>query len=177
MKVITKTASKSTRGNGKTIVWGIHNFPVGKILVAQTSDGICWLGINCGVEKLRANWKGAELVEDKAVTTKAAKEIGKLWPDNLEKLSIPLVLYGTEFQLKVWKELLKIKSGSTVTYEYIAKKIGKPKAVRAVGSAVGRNTISIVVPCHRVVNKSSGRINYGWGPEVKKALLKGEKAA
>ena len=87
------------------------------------------------------------------------------------------MLYGTAFQLKVWKELLAIKSGATVTYEHIAKKIGKPKAVRAVGSAVGKNTVSIVVPCHRVVNKSSSKISYGWGPAVKKALLKGEKAA
>ncbi len=177
MKVIQHTASRTARGKNLTIVYGIHDFPVGKILVALTAEGICWLGINCGVAKLRDNWKGAELVEDKASTTKAAREIAKLWPDNLNKLSIPVVLYGTEFQLKVWKELLKIESGSTVSYEHIAKKIGKPKAVRAVGSAVGKNTVSIVVPCHRVVNKSSNKISYGWGPEIKKALLKGEKAA
>ena len=177
MKVIQHPASRTTRGKGLTICYGIHDFPIGKILVALTSEGICWLGINCGVEKLRENWKGAELVEDKAVTAKAAREISRCWPENLDKLSVPVVLYGTAFQLKVWKELLKIKSGATVTYEYIAKKIGKPKAVRAVGSAVGKNTVSIVVPCHRVVNKSSGRINYGWGPAIKKALLKGEKAA
>ena len=177
MKVIQHTASRASRGKNLTIVYGIHDFPVGKILVALTAEGICWLGINCGVSKLRENWKGAELVEDQAATTKAAREIVKHWPDNLEKLSIPVVLYGTAFQLKVWKELLAIKSGATVTYEHIAKKIGKPKAVRAVGSAVGKNTVSIVVPCHRVVNKSSSKISYGWGPAVKKALLKGEKAA
>jgi AraC family transcriptional regulator, regulatory protein of adaptative response / methylated-DNA-[protein]-cysteine methyltransferase len=177
MKVITKTASKSIRGRGKTIVWGMHDFPVGKILVAMTAEGLCWLGINCSAETLYKNWKGAEFIEDKAVTAKTAKEIAKRWPDSLEKISVPIALYGTAFQLKVWKELLKIKSGKTVTYEEIAKKIGKPKAVRAVGSAVGRNTVSIVVPCHRVINKSSNRINYGWGPAIKKALLKGEKAA
>jgi AraC family transcriptional regulator of adaptative response/methylated-DNA-[protein]-cysteine methyltransferase len=177
MKVIQHLSSRTARGKDLTIVYGIHDFPVGKILVALTAEGLCWLGINCGVAKLRDNWKGAELVEDEAVTAKAAREIAKLWPDTLDKLSIPVVLYGTAFQLKVWKELLAIKSGATVTYEHIAKKIGKPKAVRAVGSAVGKNTVSIVVPCHRVVNKSSGRINYGWGPAIKKALLKGEKAA
>ncbi len=177
MKVIQHTASRTTRGKNLTIVYGIHDFPVGNILVALTAEGLCWLGINCDVAKLHENWKGAELVEDKAATTKAAREIAKLWPDSLHKLSIPIVLYGTAFQLKVWKELLHIKSGSTVTYEHIARKIGKPKAVRAVGSAVGRNTVSIVVPCHRVVNKSSDRINYGWGPAIKKALLKGEKVA
>ncbi|MEZ0225271.1 MAG: methylated-DNA--[protein]-cysteine S-methyltransferase [Alphaproteobacteria bacterium] len=177
MKVITRTASKTQRGRNLTLVWGIHGFPVGKILVALSAEGLCWLGINCGRDALAKNWPGAELVEDKAVTKKAAAEIAKLWPDNLDRLSIPLVLYGTAFQLKVWKELLKIKSGKLSTYAAVAKNIGKPKAARAVGSAVGRNTVSIVVPCHRVVNKDSGRINYGWGAAVKLALLKGEKAA
>jgi AraC family transcriptional regulator of adaptative response/methylated-DNA-[protein]-cysteine methyltransferase len=176
MKVIPHQATRAARGKNLTICYGIHDFPVGKILVALTAEGICWLGINCSAAKLRENWKGAELVEDKAATAKAARDIARCWPEKLEQISIPVVLYGTEFQLKVWKELLKIKSGATVTYEHIAKKIGKPKAVRAVGSAVGKNTVSIVVPCHRVVNKASGKINYGWGPMVKKALLKGEGA-
>lgn len=176
MKVIQHTAARTARGKNLTICYGIHDFPVGKILVAMSAEGLCWLGINCSAAKLQENWKGAELIEDKAVTAKTAKEIAKLWPNNLDKLSVPVVLYGTAFQLKVWKELLKIKSGATVTYADIARKIGKPAAVRAVGSAVGKNTVSIVVPCHRVVNKASNRINYGWGPAVKKALLKGESA-
>lgn len=177
MKVIQHQASRATRGKNLTICYGIHDFPVGKILVALTAEGLCWTGINCGVEKMHENWRGAELVEDKAATAKVAKEISRLWPKKLDQLSVPVVLYGTAFQLKVWKELLKIKSGSTVTYAHIAQKIGKPKAARAVGSAVGKNTVSIVVPCHRVVNKDAGRINYSWGPVIKKALLKGEKQA
>lgn len=177
MKVITRTASKLKRGRNLTLVWGIHDFPVGKILVALSAEGLCWLGINCGRGALARNWPGAELVEDNRVTKKAAAEIAKLWPSKLEKLTIPLVLYGTPFQLKVWRELLKIKPGALSTYAAVAKNIGKPKAVRAVGSAVGKNTVSIVVPCHRVVNKDSGRVNYGWGPAIKLALLKGEKAA
>lgn len=177
MKVIQHISSRATRGRNLTLVYGLHRLPIGKILVAMTAEGLCWLGINCSEARLREDWKGAELIRDDAFTAKVAKEIAKRWPDSLEKLSVPIVLYGTAFQLKVWKELLKIKSGATVTYEDIAKKVGKPKAVRAVGSAVGKNTVSIVVPCHRVINKSAGRINYAWGPSIKKALLKGEKAA
>lgn len=177
MKVIQHQTSRATRGKNLTIAYSIHDFPTGKILVAQSAQGICWLGINCDAARLKREWKGANFIEDKSVTAKAAKEIARLWPSKMEKLSIPLVLYGTEFQLKVWKELLKIKSGKTTTYESIAKKIGKPKAVRAVGSAVGKNTISIVVPCHRVVNKTGTKISFGWGPAMKLALLKGEKAA
>lgn len=176
MKIITKTASRATRGRNLTLVWGIHDFPTGKILVAQSHEGICWLGINCDVKTLQKNWPGANLIEDKKVTARAAKEIAAGWSKDFKNLSMPVVLYGTDFQLKVWKELLKIKIGKTTTYEHVAKKIGKSAAVRAVGSAVGKNTVSIVVPCHRVVNKSGSRINYGWGPAMKLALLKGEGA-
>lgn len=176
MKVITKARAKAQRGRGLTIVWGEHPFPVGKILIGLTAEGLCWLGINCPHAKFAANWPGATLVEDEKVTAKAAREIAKLWPDSMDKLSVPLVLYGTPFQLKVWKELLKIKSGRTCTYHDIAKKLGRPSAMRAVGSAVGKNTVSVVVPCHRVVNKDGKTINYGWGPAVKEALLKGERA-
>jgi O-6-methylguanine DNA methyltransferase len=174
MKVITKAMPKTRRGRNLTIVWGEHPFPVGKIMVGLTAEGLCWLGINCPYDKFASYWPGANLIEDQKLTKRTAAEIAKIWPDNMDKLSIPLVLYGTPFQLKVWKELLKIKPGSTCTYHDIAKKLRKPSAMRAVGSAVGRNTVSVIVPCHRVVNKDGKKVNYGWGPAVKKALLKGE---
>lgn len=81
---------------------------------------------------------------------------------------------GTEFQQKVWQELLKIPSGETRTYSDIAKAIGQPKAARAVGSACAANTLPVKVPCHRVVPKSGGIGNYRWGVEKKRALLQTE---
>lgn len=180
MKVIMREASRASRGKNLTLVWGVHPFPCdagGRILVALSAEGLCWLGVNCGVADLRWNWPGAELVEDQKVTAKAAREIARLWPGGYAKLSVPLVLYGTAFQLKVWKELLKTRCGATLTYAALAKRAGSPGAVRAVGSAVGRNPVSVVVPCHRVVNTAGGKVSYGWGPKVKLALLKGEKAA
>lgn len=176
MKVIAKTATKAARGKNLEITWGLHDFPTGEIMVAQTDEGICYLGINCGEKKLAKEWPGATLTRDDKATAKTAKEILKGWPGDFSNVTMPLVLYGTDFQLKVWRELLKIKSGKTTTYQDIAKKLGKPTASRAVGSAVGKNTISIVVPCHRVINKSGSRVNYAWGPEIKLALLKGEGA-
>jgi AraC family transcriptional regulator of adaptative response/methylated-DNA-[protein]-cysteine methyltransferase len=179
MKVICKPASKTRRGRGLTLVWGRHPFPAlpgAHILVALSAEGLCWLGINCDGARLAKDWPGANLIEDAKITRKAAAEIARCFPGRLENLGVPLVLYGTPFQLKVWKELLRIRSGSVETYATVAKKIGAPRAMRAVGSAVGRNTVSIVVPCHRVINKDSARINYGWGPEVKRALLKKEGA-
>jgi AraC family transcriptional regulator of adaptative response/methylated-DNA-[protein]-cysteine methyltransferase len=174
MKIIAYPAARAMRGKNLTLVWGVHPFPTGKILVALSAEGLCWLGMNCGAADLKKNWPGAEFVEDSKVTEKAAREIAKLWPGNLGQIKTPVVLYGTPFQLKVWKELLKIDSGSTVTYESIARKVGTSKAVRAVGSAVGKNPVAVVVPCHRVVNKTGGKINFAWGPALKTALLKGE---
>lgn len=178
MKVITHTTTRAARGKGLTLVWGLHDFALGKMLVALSSEGVCWIGINCGEKDLAKNWPGANLIEDAKITAKPARELAaawkKGWPQRAGDLSVPLVLYGTAFQIKVWKELLKIKSGAVVTYADIARKVGRPAAVRAVGSAVGKNTLSIIVPCHRVVNTSGNKISYGWGPAMKKALLKAE---
>lgn len=174
MKIITRPSTRATRGRNLTLVWGTHDFPTGRIQVALSAEGLCWIGLDCGVEVLKKNWPGANLVEDPKTTEKTARAIAKGWPRSFDALPVPLVLYGTPFQIKVWKELLKIKSGDTVTYQHIARKLGNPQGMRAVGGAVGKNPVSIVVPCHRVINKDGGKINYGWGPAAKKALLKGE---
>ena len=176
-KIIAHTTTRAARGKGLTIVWGLHDFALGKMLVALSAEGLCWIGLNCDAKDLAKNWPGANLVEDRKLTEKAARDIAKAWQKGWPQasaLGLPLVLCGTAFQIRVWKELLKIKSGQTVTYADIAHKIGKPAAVRAVGSAVGKNPLSIIVPCHRVVNTSGNKISYGWGPAMKKALLKAE---
>jgi len=80
-------------------------------------------------------------------------------------------IYGTEFHKKVWNALLKIPTGRTKTYSDIAQDIGNPKAVRAVGTAVGTNPISLLIPCHRVVKSDGSLGNYGWGVEIKEMLL------
>lgn len=180
MKVITHVTTRAARGKNLTLVWGLHEFDQGKLLVALSAEGICWIGLNCGEKDLAKNWPGANLVQDQKLTEKPAKQLMNLWhkgwPQKDAVPAQPLVLYGTAFQIKVWKELLKIKSGKTVTYADLARKIGKPSAVRAVGSAVGKNTLSLIVPCHRVVNTSGSKVSYAWGPAVKKALLKAEGA-
>lgn len=176
MKVITKESSKTNRGKGLTLVFGRHDFSEGHLVVVLGAKGLYWLGLNCPASRIAKEWPQAELIEDAAVTKAVAQEIAQNWQQGIRDLSVPLVLCGTQFQIKVWKELLKIKAGKTVTYQDIAKKIGNPAAVRAVGSAVGKNPLSIVVPCHRVVNKDGKKINYGWGVKMKKALLKGEGA-
>jgi O-6-methylguanine DNA methyltransferase len=174
MKIITRPVTAAARGRDMTLVWGVHDFPTGKIMLALSAEGVCAIGLGCRDDYLRKHFPKANLVEDPKVTERAARELARLWPHKMDRFSYPLVLYGTPFQIKVWKALLKIKSGTTVSYGDIARKIGAPAAVRAVGSAVGRNHLSILVPCHRVVNRQSRIVNYGWGPALKKALLKGE---
>jgi AraC family transcriptional regulator of adaptative response/methylated-DNA-[protein]-cysteine methyltransferase len=174
MKKHFYTIPRASRGRDMTIVWGFHATPFGRLLVAQSAKGICWAGLNCTEVHFKKEWPRAEFIEDAKLTARAAKDIIAVVRG--KKPQMPVALYGTPFQVKVWKELLKINCGATVTYQDIAKRIGKPKAVRAVGSAVGKNTISILVPCHRVVNKTGAGMKYAWGPEVKRALLKAEGA-
>lgn len=88
----------------------------------------------------------------------------------------PLFLIGAPFQVKVWEALLRIPSGHVTTYSEIAKSIGTPKAVRAVGTAVGRNPVSWLIPCHRALRKSGGLGGYHWGLPVKRAMLAYESA-
>jgi AraC family transcriptional regulator of adaptative response/methylated-DNA-[protein]-cysteine methyltransferase len=88
-----------------------------------------------------------------------------------------ITLIGTDFEVRTWETLLKIPLGKATTYSDVATHIGKPKAVRAVGSAVGRNPISFVVPCHRVLGKSGGLCGYHWGLTRKKAILGWEAGA
>lgn len=85
-------------------------------------------------------------------------------------------LQGTEFQVKVWLELLKIPAGKTLTYSEVAKKLRKPTAFRAVASAIAKNPVCYWIPCHRVVGKNGAKLKYHWGPEVKKGLLTMEGA-
>lgn len=88
----------------------------------------------------------------------------------------PMYLIGAPFQIKVWEALLNVPTGKVTTYSEIAQCIGRPKAVRAVGTAVGRNPISLLIPCHRALRKSGGLGGYHWGLPVKRAILAWESA-
>ncbi len=100
-------------------------------------------------------------------------KIIKAWEQGRER-DINLDLRGTKFQISVWKELLNINKGRVKSYGDLAKMVGKPKAARAVGSAVGQNPVSLIVPCHRIIQKSGKIGNYGWGVELKRQILDAE---
>ena len=168
------------KGAGLTIYWGRFDSPFGPTLVMGTGKGICGLALSSEVgeeaamEDLTSRWPLADFVEnpDKLrpwVTTAFGMQ------DDPEAKA-PLYLIGAPFQIKVWEALLSIPSGHVTTYSEIAEAIGNPRAVRAVGTAVGRNPVSWLIPCHRALRKSGALGGYHWGLPVKRAMLAFESA-
>ncbi|MFO7706880.1 MAG: bifunctional helix-turn-helix domain-containing protein/methylated-DNA--[protein]-cysteine S-methyltransferase [Desulfobacterales bacterium] len=165
-----------SKGKGLTIAYGFHDSPFGECLIGATERGICWLAFvkSTGraplLAELQTAWKNARRVENPSVIRPLAARIYD--PSRWRRSSpIPVMVAGTNFQIKVWEALLRIPVGTVVTYEDIALYIGFPKAARAVGNAVAKNPVSFVIPCHRVVRKNAEFGNYGGGPDRKKAML------
>ena len=162
-----------TGGAGLTIQYGIHPTPFGKCLIATTERGICNLSfINTSesqaIDNLVADWKQAKMTEDYKST---APLVTRIFSDLETGSPLKIHLRGTNFQIKVWEALLNIPSGAVTTYEHIAKQIGNPAALRAVGTAVGHNPIAYLIPCHRVIRKSGEFGNYLYGTARKKIIL------
>lgn len=162
------------------ITYGLHSTPLGQIVIAQSNKGVCWLGFMVSMEegaykgdgftRMQEYFPSSEFVRDDAATQKLVMDIMKAW-DSDTLNDIALDLRGTDFQCAVWKALLNIPRGQVISYGDVANDIGKPKASRAVGSAVGENPVSLIVPCHRVVQASGALGNYGWGVDLKKKIL------
>ena len=163
-------------GKGLTIYWGWFESHFGPALVMGTDRGICGLafaaeaGPEPAMTDLKSRWPKAVFIEDKAFLRDwATAALGMTGETQLHMIGAP-------FQLKVWEALLTIPSGHVTTYSEIAQSIGKPKAVRAVGTAVGRNPVSWLIPCHRALRKSGALGGYHWGLPVKRAMLAWESA-
>lgn len=164
------------KGNDLEIFWGWFDSPFDLALVMGTSKGICGLafasetGTEAAMEDMVSRWPKARFIEDpmrlKPLVDAAFAQKGET----------ALHMIGAPFQIKVWEALLDIPSGHVTTYSEIANAIGRPKAVRAVGTAVGRNPVSWLIPCHRALRKSGALGGYHWGLPVKRALLAWESA-
>ncbi|HVG51726.1 MAG TPA: bifunctional helix-turn-helix domain-containing protein/methylated-DNA--[protein]-cysteine S-methyltransferase [Xanthobacteraceae bacterium] len=165
-----------TGGEGLTMSYGFHPSQFGTALVVGTERGLAGLGFadqgeeKAALEDMQRRWPRANLIENSAQTAILARRI---FDQSMWKKDEPLrvVLIGTDFEVRVWETLLGIPMGRASTYSDIAKKLGKPKAARAVGAAVGKNPISFVVPCHRVLGKSGDITGYHWGLTRKRAML------
>ena len=163
-------------GEGVTIRWGWFDSPFDLALVMATDRGICGLafaaevGAPAAMEDMISRWPRAEFVED---PLSLKPEVEAVFGQSGEAR---LHMIGAPFQIKVWEALISIPTGHVTTYSEIAGAIGRPKAVRAVGTAVGRNPVSWLIPCHRALRKSGGLGGYHWGLPVKRALLAWEAA-
>jgi AraC family transcriptional regulator of adaptative response/methylated-DNA-[protein]-cysteine methyltransferase len=164
------------RGGGLTIRYGFHPSPFGTALVMITDRGLAGLAFSDSgdeaacLEDMTCRWPNAAYVEDSAATAGYAARIFQAdqWSSDQP---LRVVLIGTDFQVRVWESLLKIPLGKAVTYSDVARDIGQPTAMRAVGAAIGRNPISFVVPCHRALGKSGALTGYHWGLTRKRAML------
>ncbi|MBI1495230.1 bifunctional helix-turn-helix domain-containing protein/methylated-DNA--[protein]-cysteine S-methyltransferase [Halocynthiibacter styelae] len=165
----------AAKGEGLTIYQGWFDGPFGEMLAMGTDKGLCGLAFTseCGrdtaLADMQSRWPRADFVQNEPLL--------KPWIDGaVGGKETSLVLIGAPMQIKVWEALLQIPSGHVTTYSEIASAIGAPRAQRAVGTAVGRNPVSWLIPCHRALRKSGALGGYHWGLPVKRAMLAWEGA-
>jgi AraC family transcriptional regulator, regulatory protein of adaptative response / methylated-DNA-[protein]-cysteine methyltransferase len=177
-------------GRGLAIGYGVHDSPFGPCLIAATGRGVCGLYFlregngspqseggprERALAELRREWPEATLTEDIVATRPLAERIFAV-EATAGGEPLRVIVRGTNFQVQVWQALLRIPSGSVLAYEDVARLIGRPRAVRAVGQAVAHNPVSYLIPCHRVIQKSGAFGNYGGGLMRKRAILAWEAA-
>ncbi len=170
-------------GRDLVVRYGIHDSPFGSMLIGTTDRGICALRFvappgapgsggrildDRTVEDVLADWSEATLVHDPAATAPVAAQL--VCPDSGAPRQ-PLLLRGTNFQIKTWQALLCIPPGAVASYRQVAAAIGQPQASRAVGRAVGANPVALLIPCHRVIRETGALGGYRWGTPRKRALL------
>lgn len=174
-------------GSGIRIEYGIHNTPFGDVLIGITERGVCWLSfINTDedpryeLEKMKEHWHNSVFHQDQLLTELFVNKIfsnkSRLQTEPKEPDKIHLFVKGTNFQIKVWEALLKLPLGNVTTYQDIATHIHNPKAMQAVGSAVGANHIAYLIPCHRVIRKDGVLGDYRWNATRKKSIIGWEMA-
>ncbi|MDB5540157.1 MAG: methylated-DNA--[protein]-cysteine S-methyltransferase, partial [Devosia sp.] len=165
------------KGEGLEMVWGAAPSPFGTAVLTMTEYGLSGIGfadettsIGEAFEDLANRWPNARFRRDDAAIAPVAARVFDPGRWNAEE-PVRVVLIGTDFEVEVWETLLRIPVGKATTYQKVANHIGRPTAARAVGAAVGKNPISFVVPCHRVVGTSGALTGYHWGLPRKRAIL------
>jgi len=161
-------------GRGETIRWTHFDSPLGQMLIAATSKGICRLTFDDDVHSLRRLFPNATIVEDSGGLRDLVEGALAAIEQPLAARELPIDVAGTAFQEAVWRELRKIPPGETRSYAQIAAAIGQPKAVRAVGTANGDNHVAVLIPCHRVIRSDGSLGGYAGGLDRKRKLLAAE---
>lgn len=155
---------------------GIADTQLGQLLVVTHRGIICMLypttDKSGSLRKIRERWPDAKVTTDDHHASRIAQSIIEACPSRPQMFD--LMVQGSPFQLDVWKALLSIPHGTTVSYRQVATMAGHPTAIRAVGTAIGRNPIALIIPCHRVIRNDGSIGNYRWGPALKQTLLEWE---
>ncbi len=151
-----------------------YDSPLGTYIIGGSSLDVVCVETESHMTSLMAQWrkKGIEAKDAAGQNDRVIAELDAYFAGDLKEFTVPLDLRGTEFQRRIWKLLLNIPYGETRSYGQVASALGRPKASRAVGQAVGTNPVSIIVPCHRVIGVNGGLVGYGGGLHRKQALLK-----
>jgi AraC family transcriptional regulator of adaptative response/methylated-DNA-[protein]-cysteine methyltransferase len=167
--------SRQRRGEGLVMRYGFHPSPFGDAILVTTEGGLAGLGFADGdrtaaFADMQRRWPQAQYQEDADGNAALARYIfdPTAWRP---EAPLKLTLIGTDFELRVWRMLLDIPLGAVTAYSDLARQLGRPSAARAVGAAVGKNPISFVVPCHRVLGRSGALTGYHWGLPRKRAML------
>ncbi|MEW8959375.1 MAG: methylated-DNA--[protein]-cysteine S-methyltransferase [Moorella sp. (in: firmicutes)] len=162
----------------KALFLTFYPSPIGRLTVVTTGEKLCRLAFpgeeHEGImSDLKSKLPGTTINVDEGGSTcrEIINQLDEYFSGSRFSFTIPMELYGTPFQLTVWSALREIPYGTTLSYGDIAEKIGRPKAARAVGQAVGRNPLSIIIPCHRVIGKNGQLIGFGGGLKIKEWLL------
>lgn len=178
LEAVTPAEYKQS-GAGIRIEYGFHYTPFGNCLIGITQRGICWLTFITSdkdnfhaLDEMKASWYNSQVNEDFAQTREYIEQIF----ENRSLKKLHLLVKGTNFQVKVWEALLHIPAGGLSTYQDIARKIECPRAMQAVGSAVGANEIAYLIPCHRVIRKDGILGQYRWSAARKKSIIGWEMA-
>jgi AraC family transcriptional regulator, regulatory protein of adaptative response / methylated-DNA-[protein]-cysteine methyltransferase len=172
-------AQYRSHGRQMDISYGTHPTPFGICLIGVTERGICWLSFgesksDVDIVQMEQTWGESTFHQSQGLTGRYVK---KIFPGagTLPNNPLPVLVQGSEFQLRVWRALLGIPLGATASYGDLAKSVKAPYASRAVGTAVGRNPVSFLIPCHRVIRANGETGQYRWGSPRKQAMLRWEK--
>ncbi len=177
---ILSTSSKAQRGSGFELAYGFHASPFGEVILISHHRGLVGLGFvisqdrAAALKDMQGRWPAADFRHAPQVTAPLA-QIVFAPPKAVGEEKLSLFMLGSAFETMVWRGLLRIPAGQTTTYSALAADLGRPQAARAIGSAVGRNPLALLVPCHRVLGRNGALTGYHWGLACKQAILHYER--
>ena len=179
-ELVMNSASFGPHGEGARVAFTVVDSEFGRILIATTRTGVCWIGVADSPAHLEAELRGdlpaASCARDDDGLAAIARNVVEFVAGRSSEIMLPVDFRATPFQLAVWQQLCAIPWGETRSYGEIARRLGRPDASRAVGAANGANPLALVIPCHRAIGADGSLTGYRWGLEYKRRLIAHERS-